>query len=116
MNKSQIPDIVRLIKPYYDLELIGSKQLDQADRFGFYLSRIEPSELILQQILSEILDNRATQAWTVQSHENLKQLIREFGIPNSLRPKLWLGFIQNEISNAYNASQSTHVRPIDATH
>lgn len=109
LKKSQVIDIVRLIKPYYELDFwlsssSSSSSVDQIDRFGFYLSRIEPNELVLEQILFDILDNRASQAWSTQSHDNLKQLIREFGIPSSLRAKLWLGFIQNELLNAYNVS------------
>ena len=105
LQKSQIPAIVRLVKPYFDLESASlSCAIDHVNRFGFFTARMNANELVLEQCLAEILDNRAIRAWTHQSHEHLKHLIREFGIPNALRPKLWLGFIQNEISEAYNVN------------
>lgn len=42
-------------------------------------------EAFLQQVLIEILNSKSEKAWTYGNCENLKTLVREYGIPNELR-------------------------------
>ena len=58
----------------------------------------------LQQVLIEILNSKSEKAWTYGNCENLKTLVREYGIPNEMRPKIWLSIIKNKVSDNYNVS------------
>lgn len=118
-QKPQVSTIIGLLKPYFEMKsqpkTCASNSISEStdhtscqnspiDQFGFYIDRCLTDQKNMEIIISEILNNRAICAWNRQPHERLKNLIREFGIPHDLRPKIWLSFIHNEISNEYNVS------------
>ena len=74
------------------------------DRFGFTYKEMNEKAAFLQQVLIEILNSKSEKAWTYGNCENLKTLVREYGIPHELRPKIWLSIIKNKVSNNYNVS------------
>lgn len=58
--------------------------------------------LYLEQVASEVLNTRSTKYWLNVSvtEENLKQMIREYGIPNDMRPHLWSKFVHCKLAAA----------------
>ena len=55
--------------------------------------------IFLEQVASEVLSTRATKFWmnSMVTEQNIKMMIREYGIPNDMRPHLWAKFIQTKL-------------------
>lgn len=56
--------------------------------------------LYLEQVASEVLNTRCTKYWLncTVTEDNLKHMIREYGIPNDMRPHLWSKFIHSRLN------------------
>lgn len=107
LNNYRLSEIVELIRPYYKPIIEIDPQTQKYlifDRFGFIHKEMNEKEAFLQQVLIEILNSKSEKAWTYGNCENLKTLVREYGIPNELRPKIWLAIIRNKVSDNYNVS------------
>ena len=89
--------VLSLIRKYYPI-----LDLNEAfDRFGFFTKNNEMTEdfsdTYIEYLISEILNTESIKHWT-DSCQSIKCLIRDYGIPNSLRPQIWLIFIKSKIS------------------
>lgn len=57
----------------------------------------------LKELIVNINNERASKLWTIGC-DNLKQLIRDYGIPNQLRPQVWMAFIKAKLGQQYDVS------------
>lgn len=60
--------------------------------------------LFLEQVASEVLSTRATKFWmnSMVTEQNIKMMIREYGIPNDMRTHLWAKFIQTKLQGQHH--------------
>ena len=74
---------------------------DPFDKFGF-IRKInertdeEKDSYYVEYLICEILNANSNKHWT-DSCQSIKCLIRDYGIPNFLRPQIWLIFIKSKI-------------------
>lgn len=107
VNCDRILDIVRR---YYDTRR-HSDSPPAADKFGFLLDEAtlkrqqDDHEFCLRNILSDLLNTRATKFWcNLEGNENLKHLVREYGVPDEMRPQLWLSVMKAKIGDHFDVS------------
>ena len=90
------------MKKYY-----SGLDLDEPfDKFGFIRKFDEKTNedkdnCYVEYLIFEILNVNSTKHWT-DSCQSIKCLIRDYGIPNSLRPQIWLIFIKSKICDDFN--------------
>lgn len=65
--------------------------------------QFKENQIYLQSVLNELLNGRSSKYWYCGC-ENLKCLIREYGIPNELRQQVWMTFIKSKIKENYDVS------------
>lgn len=104
---------MEIVHRYYDC---GS-EMSLVDKFGFITedtsrtaSTFKQEELKFKQfylarVLHELLNSRAAKFWSnLSGKENLKYLVREYGVPNEKRPQLWMSFIKAKIEDHFDVS------------